>query len=456
MYHQQWLEIVENALNEIETNYPNSPVNERNKWRNRIQQIKKSCDLLLESWSVIEERIANLFEEHPELSGNGKELNEEFWLNESVVRQFRQGQGYFGLTMFQEAKDLFYQVVDEEPEFLLGRIYLGLTQFHENQLEESTSNFRLIIQTASQEVFQAFAYHMLGCIEVKRGDDQQAIYYFRKAVGLYPEYSDGWFNLGACQYRLKEYYEAIPYFYHALNINENDWESMYYLSDCYRHYQEWGSVNFWRLACYEKTNHPQVISSIAQDYEEMGEFQKALEWYRRLLAYDQYKPLAFQGISWNYWALQDETNAFLWLKKGLTLYPKHPELLFTYVWICFSKGDYDLVEQVFSYIPKELSQQPVWLALRSRLSMQTGDMTQAIQIAEELIGQDVVSAQALGHYQKGRAYLEDGQIKKALTHFQEANTRMKNWKDPIFYQGVCHMMEGRPDLTRQCWDKIST
>lgn len=454
MFQQQWMDLVEQTLNEFETNYPNSPLKEREKWKSRFRQLKKSCDQLLESWAVIEERVAHLLNAHPELIGEEKALEEEFWLHESVVRQFRQGQGYFGLTMFHEAKDLFYQVVQQEPDFLLGRVYLGLTQFHANQLEESANQFHLVVKTTNQDVFVGFATHMLGCIEVKQGNDQQAIRHFRKTVSILSNHSDSWFNLGACYYRLGEYHEAIPYFYHALNINEHDWESMYYLSNCYRHYREWGSVNFWRMACYEKTHHPQVMISIAHDYEEMGEHEKAIEWYRKLLSNPDHQCTAYHGIAWNYWAKKDADTAVLWLKKGLSLDPKNPNLLFTYAWISFAQGDYDRVEKILTFIPLETQQQPNWIAIRSRLSTKVGDVSQAIQTAEELILQEQNSAQAMGYYQKGRVLLEMGQVPDAIQHFQEASSRVKNWKDPIFYQGVCHMIEGRTDLMRQCWKGI--
>ncbi|SDY98381.1 tetratricopeptide repeat protein [Thermoactinomyces sp. DSM 45892] len=454
MFQPQWIEIVEQTLKEIETNYPNSPLKDRQKWKGRFRQLKKSCDQLLESWSAIEERVAQLIHEHPELISDEKEVEEEFWIHESVVRQFRQGQGYFNLTMFHEAKDLFHQVVHQEPDFLLGRVYLGLSQFHAGELEESANHFHLVIRTTTQDVFVGFATHMLGCIEVKQGNDQQAIKYFRKVISIIPDHSDSWFNLGTCYYRMGEYHEAIPHFYHALNINEHDWESMHYLSNCYRHYREWGSVNFWRMASYEKTHHPMVMISIAHDYEEMGEHDKAIDWYRKLTSNQEHRFTAYHGIAWNFWAKHDANSALLWLKKGLTLDPRNPNLLFMFAWISFLQGEDDKVEKVLSSIPIEAQKQPNWIAMRSRLSTKAGKTPEAIQIAEEMIEQEQSSSQAMGHYQKGRVLLEMGQIPEAIEQFQEAHSRLKSWRDPIFYQGICHLIEGRSDLMQQCWKEI--
>ncbi|WP_168188860.1 tetratricopeptide repeat protein [Thermoflavimicrobium daqui] len=454
MFHNQWLQVVQRALEEIKTHYPNCTVQERPIWQSRLLQIKQSCDRMLESWACVEEEITQLLQEHPELLDEGKVIEDEVFLDESVVRQFRQGQGYYGLTMFHEAKQFFQQVVDEAPDFLLGRMYLGLTLFQENKLTEAAHQFHLLRQTATHEEFIGFAHHMLGCIYVKQGKDEEAIRQFNKTVSYLPQQADAWFNLGACHYRLKEYHEAVPYFYHALSINEDDWESMYYLSSCYRHYKEWESVTFWRLASYEKTNHPRVIESIAQDYEEMGQSEQALKWYRRLLFYHPKSSVAYHGIAWNLWMLGQRNEAFLWLKKGLTLFPTNVDLLFSYVWLSLSQGETHAVQKVLQTLPTDLIKQPLWLVVRSRLFTLLGKFEQATKTAEQLIEQENDSVRAMGYYQKGRTYLEMGKIPEAAQYFQEAHHLVNHWKDPLFFKGICHLVEGKPELTQSCWQQI--
>ncbi|MBA4543180.1 MULTISPECIES: lipopolysaccharide assembly protein LapB [Thermoactinomyces] len=454
MFHQQWQDLVHNALEEIKLKYPNCSLAEKTKWRQRFLQIKQSCDQLLETWALVEEEIRQLLHDHPDLGSDETEIDEEIWLDESAVRQFRQGQGYYGLTMYAKAKRLFQEVIELEPDFLLGRLYLGLTHFQEENLDEARRQFELVAKTAAHETFIGFARHMLGCILVKEGNDRQAIREFSKVVSMLPDHADAWFNLGACHYRLEEYHEAIPYFYHALSLNEDDWESMYYLSSCYRHHQEWGSVSFWRLASYEKAKLPRIMESIAHDYEEMGQPAQAMEWYKRLLSSDPKKPEAYYGIAWNLWTLKRESESLLWLKKGLSLFPDHPDLLFAYVWISISQGELKQARSAVSRLPAKVAEQPKWLAVRSHLSTHTGDFRQAASIADQLITHEQTALQAMGYYQKGRATLEMGHSGEAISHFKTAQKLAPNWKDPLFYEGVCHLMEGRPDLTRSCWGQL--
>jgi tetratricopeptide (TPR) repeat protein len=455
MFHKEWLEQVEIALREIETRFPHCPVSERPKWRKRFLQIQESCNQLLQAWVTLEERIAGLLSEHPDLCSEEVETGEEFWMSESTVRRFRQGQGYYWLTMYKEAGGLFKSLVEQEPDFLLGRVYLGLTLFQSGRLDEARSHFHLVAETAGADPFVSFARHMLGCIAVKEGDDRKAIREFSKAAALQPDYADSWFNLGACHYRLGEYHEAIPCFYHALSLDEDDWEAMYYLSGCYRHANEWQSVTFWRLASYEKANHPRILESIAHDWEEMGNPKEAIKWYRRLLEADPRHPGAYHGLAWNLWATGRTAEAFAWIKKGLSLIPRHPDLLFTFIWLSMASGDMDRAEAALGHLTEQMEEEPIWLAVRSRLLTHMGDFKQAMQAADRLTSLEKPEFQAMGYYQKGRILLEAGDPGSASGHFRVARRLAPDWQDPLFFEGICHLIEGRPDAMRECLGQMA-
>jgi tetratricopeptide (TPR) repeat protein len=161
MFHQ-WTETVKRALKEIEKRYPAGSPEERKRLRERFVQIKRACDNLLEAWADIEDRIVRLVHAYPELAEEGEELEGEFELDEMVVRRFRQGQGFYRLNMFVEAEEAFREVVEEEPEFLLGRVYLALSHFQKGNTDEAYRHFQLIASTTNHDVFIAFARHMMG------------------------------------------------------------------------------------------------------------------------------------------------------------------------------------------------------------------------------------------------------------------------------------------------------
>jgi tetratricopeptide (TPR) repeat protein len=455
VFHQ-WIDTILQGLTEIEDQYPTGSAQERERLKERFHQIQTVCQHLLESWALVEEQMARLLQRHPELSVQDQVLEEEFWLREESVRQFRQGQGYYQLRMFAQAENAFNQVVKDEPEFLLGRIYLALSHFQSGEWDEADRQFQMVAKTATHDVFLGFAHHMLGCVRVKRGDDRQAIRVFHKALSYDQHNPDTWFNIGTCHFRLGEYTDAIRHFFQAVLLDEEDWEAMLSLSQCYQQIGERENGLYWRIWVYEKTRHPHVMEAIAHDYEEMGNPEEALLWYRKLLSHDPVNPAAYHGISWNLWALGKTTDAEMWLKKGLSLAPQNPDLLFTRLWMWMQQGEWAKAEKMMTRVPDHVKQQPDWLLIRSQLLTHLHEFSRAESLAEVVMQQSVPSVQAMGCFQKGRILLEQGRTAEAIRLFQQAQQLCVQWKEPVFFEGLCHFIEGRPDLTRQRWQHLST
>ncbi|MFC4078046.1 tetratricopeptide repeat protein [Salinithrix halophila] len=451
----QWLEQVKQHLEKIEEQYPGSVDPDRSRLREEFHQIQQVCDHVLEGWISLEERVSSLLNEEPDLAAEEEEVGEEFWLDGQVVRSFREGQGYYQLKMFGEAKPYFDQVVKEAPDFLLGRVYLALSDFQQRKWDDAFREFHLVAETSDHPRFAAFARHMLGCVHVQRGEDEKAIRQFDKALTLNPENGDAWFNLGACQYRLGQYAEAIPYFFHALHLDRDDWEAMYYLSCCYKEAGEWEGVHFWRRAVYEKTNSPAVMETIAQDFEESGDVEAALRWYRKLAATDPKRASAYHGMSWSLWLKGCQEEALLVLQKGLTIDPRNPDTLFTYVWYLLQQGDLGQVEKALAKLPEEMMAHPLWMMLRSRLFVHCQEFDRAEEAARKVVHHQDPFTRSLGHYQLGRIFLDRKQIHEAAGEFQKAQQLSPHWKEPLFYQGLCHLLDGKIDGTRQCWEQIS-
>lgn len=455
MNHQQWAEIVQNLIDKIELEYASSSSKKREEWKKQLKQMKQTCDDLLISWATVEDSIAKVFQQYPDLfHDETNPIEEEFFLDESSLHQFRQGQGYYELAMFDSATPLLERLVQSEPDFLLGRVFLGLCYYQQKEWDEAKYHFELITKTATSNEFIGFAYHMLGCIELQVSKVKRAKKRFAKAISIIPENGDSWFNLAVCHYRLKQYQEAIPLFFQVLSLDGDDWKSMYYLSKCYHHSNQKENIAFWRLAALEKANHPQVVEAIAQDYEEQGKYEKAIDWYRRLLSQDRRERIVYRGMAWNYWMLRDSNQATCWLKKGLSLFPKDPYLLSLHLWMLLQLGKTNKAKDIIHFLPSQHTSTSIWNALLSRFFTQTGDIEQAIEIAEQLIKQEKEAISGLGHYQKGRILLETGETNQAIQSFQKARKTVSNWKDPIFYEGVCHLIQEQPSQTRDCWEKI--
>ncbi|SFS95104.1 tetratricopeptide repeat protein [Marininema halotolerans] len=453
---QQWLEQLTKELGEIGESYPHAPEPDRSRLKEEFKEIQLICENVLEGWITLEEQMALMAKKYPELATESaqEDIGEEFWLEGHVVRSFRQGQGYYQLKMFGEAKPYFNRVVQEAPDFLLGRVYLALSYFQQQNWEEASKEFYLVTKTAEHSRFVSFAYHMLGCIHVQKGEDELAVRQFTRSLDIHEEGKDTWFNLGACYYRLRNYPEAIPQFFQSLRLDPDDWESMYYLSCCYKEVEQWESVRFWRSAVYKKTNHPIVMESIAKDFEDTGDVEGALRWYQKLMIADPKRASAYHGVSWNKWASGDHDGALLLLQKGLTLEPHNKEYLFTYVWYLLQQGELKKVEKVLQRLSDEMLSHPQWLILRSRWHVHCGDFTNAKATARQVVDSQDPYTCSLGYYQLGRVLLEQEDVKEAAKHFHTALQLFPQWKEPLFYQGLCYLLDGEIEGTRQCWEQL--
>lgn len=419
-----------------------------------IRQWMREC---LEGWINLEEDVAILLQSYPDLDDEQQEeVGESFWLDGEVVRTFRQGQGYYQLRMFQEARPYFDEVVQSEPDFLLGRIYLALSQFQSAQWSEAQRHFQLVAETADHLHFQVFAFHMLGCVHVKRGQDERAIHYFKRALEIDTEHGDSWFNLGACYTRLQDYHEAIPCFYHALRTGEGDWEAMYYLALCYEQAGRSESAAYWRMAAFEEIKQPEMMEEIARDFETSGDVDGAIRWYRKLLQRCPKRVTGYHGISWLLWQQGAHEEARALLKKALSLAPQDSELLFTFAWFQLQEGEMEGIQQILRQLSRSITEEPMWLILRARLHARAHEWEQAIDLADQVIRQTQGDRfiQSLGHYQMGRVLLQQQKPREARAHFRDAATITPNWREPLFFEGLCHWMEGNPEGMRRCWEAM--
>lgn len=110
-------------------------------------------------------------------------------------------------------------------------------------------------------------------------------------------------------------------------------------------------------------------------------------------------------------------------QKGLTLFPKHSGLLLAYVWMCMDVHDHHRAEKALNALPDEVAEEPVWTAVRSRLSIHTGNVNEAADLAEKLLKQENSSIRAMGHYHKGRALMEKEISRKRFN----ISARLKSW-----------------------------
>lgn len=474
-----WFDWMEDALTQIETIYSHCSAEVQQELANRFRHLQDVNDDWLDAWLLLQERFHQVTEKYPELtdaeqltmglpyvnnvnSGQSKpsvtnsDADEksydtlEFWIDEHALHQFRIGQGYYNLWMFPEALDQFLQVMDTEPDFLLGRLYLALTHFQREKWEEAEKEFQLVLKTAPHNEFSRFAYHMLGCVLVKQNQDVKAVRQFSRALEINSENADTLFNLGACHYRLRSIRLAIPCFEQAIMQEPDDWESMLYLARCYSTLGDHEQSTYWRQQSYQTSQKPWIISEIADHFERQGQLDQALAWNMYCVTKHPEWAEGYHGVAWNIWRKDRSPQAVLWLKKALTLKRDDANMQFSYWWITHNVGTPKEKARVDNHLSSVMRQSPLWKLAHGNQYRIKGDLDQAKKTLTPLLNAQEMRVQGAAYYQLAHLYMAEQNWTEAVKHFHAARERDEQLHDTLLFEGICHYLTGDEAQSQNC------
>lgn len=471
-----WFDWMEDALMQLDAIYPHCPDEVKHELIDRFQHLQDVNDEWLQKWLYLQERFQQVSERYPELvqeqlpsflsdatslhhhdsNIEGEGDNEaadgqlEFWIDEQVLHQFREGQGYYELLMFPQANKQFMEVIDMEPDFLLGRLYFALTCFHRKQWEEAEKQFKLILRTSPHKEFTRFAHHMLGCLLVKQNEDVKAVRHFYRALAIEDNNADTLFNLGACHYRLRSIRLAIPCFEQALLQNEDDWESMLYLAACHNAIGFAEGAIQWRKLAYETSQKPHIISQIADEYERHGDPEQALKWHLYCVNKHPEWAEGYHGVAWNIWQNNRDPQAIVWLKKALSLKREDSNILFSYWWISRHLGLVNETARIDRHFTTIMHDSPLWRLAHGNRYRIKGETEQAIEALTPLLNAEEKRIQGAAYYQLAHLYMEEQQWSEAVAYFNEARKRDEQLHETWLFEGICHYLSGDEETSKTC------
>lgn len=467
---------MEEALAQIESIYPRCSTEVQRELADRFRHLQDVSDGWLDAWLLLQERFRDVIEKYPELAGqndtstaffppavqpDNKEVGEagpdlqsdeslKFWVDERAMQQFRIGQGYYNLWMFSDAMSQFLQVVDDEPDFVLARLYLALTYFQQEQWERAETEFQLVLETAPHPEFLRFCHHMLGCLFVRQKKDVKAVRHFSRALEMDVENSDTLFNLGACHYRLGSVQFAIPCFEQAIALNGDDWESMVYLAHCYTALGDHDQGTHWRKQAYEMSRKPWIISEIADSYERQQQLDEALKWNLYCVTNHPEWAEGYHGVAWNIWKKDRHPLAVVWLKKALTLKRDDVNILFSYWWIIHHVGTPEEKARVNRHVSSMMHQSPLWSLAHGNVYRVSGDFEQARKTLTPLLTAEEVRVQGAAHYQLAHLCMAEQKWKEAVDHFHKARECDGLLHETLLFEGICHYLTGDREASKNC------
>ncbi len=157
---------------------------------------------------------------------------------DASIASFRRGLGFYDLYMLEEAIQEFENLVQLEPDFIMGHFLLGHAYSHKGDHEKGEKEFRLVLALTKDPLLKGMVYNALGNIYAEGGKYEQALEEFLLSRESSKEVKEACFNLGATCYNLGRYRESVDYFNEAAEQSPDDWEIHFYLGKAYQYLKE--------------------------------------------------------------------------------------------------------------------------------------------------------------------------------------------------------------------------
>ncbi|GAA3405087.1 hypothetical protein ACFFNY_28260 [Paenibacillus hodogayensis] len=211
---KQLFATMNDALEDIVRLYPTADVQGKQDLHKKLDVLKSMSDSFIEHWLHFEEKLSRFLESMPQADNGEQAIPGETAVpnaaSEAAPAQepsleldeasetFKKGQGYFQLLMYDNAIREFAKAVEQQPDFLLARLYLAMGHMRLGNDVEAYRHFRLITSMTEQHQMKAISYNAMGCIQAKNANMEQAQQLFKLAYTADPSSVEPMINMGIC------------------------------------------------------------------------------------------------------------------------------------------------------------------------------------------------------------------------------------------------------------------
>ncbi|WP_235857358.1 tetratricopeptide repeat protein [Paenibacillus albiflavus] len=191
-------ETMNEVLDEVSKEYPHASKAQRTKLDEQLQVLKTMSDEFIENWLAFEEKLRIFYMTNPQTDpaqvhvtkskppkGTTVLTNSYEGYNVQSM-DFDRGQGYYKLSMFDEAIHQFETVVKGNPDCMLARAYLAMGHMRKGDHQEAARHFQFLIPLTDNAKIKAISYNVMGCIQYEKRNMDKAVEYFTKAYHCDP------------------------------------------------------------------------------------------------------------------------------------------------------------------------------------------------------------------------------------------------------------------------------
>ncbi|MCD1260267.1 hypothetical protein B5M42_015760 [Paenibacillus athensensis] len=169
------------VLEEIQREYPHTSGKQREALDEQLQVLKTMSDEFIESWLQFEEKLGKLYSAAPD---NTEPLHNELLeleMSGKESEEFKRGQGFYKLNMYDQAIREFEALLALQPDFVLARMYVAMGYLRKEEYGEAYRHFQFLLPLTDNTKMKAISYNAMGCIQIQNQNMEKAFEYFQKA-----------------------------------------------------------------------------------------------------------------------------------------------------------------------------------------------------------------------------------------------------------------------------------
>ena len=144
--------------------------------------------------------------------------------------------------------------------------------------------------------------------------------HLKKAVELYPPFSDAWTQLGVSYYRLQRMQEALAAYSEALKYNKLDPVTLNNLGSVYfsmNNFKE--AMHYYQEAIRYKSDYADALLNIGSCYGATQQYESAIRYFEKAIAVDPQMKQAYYFLGITYRNIGNEAMAVQYLSKAEAL-----------------------------------------------------------------------------------------------------------------------------------------
>jgi serine/threonine protein kinase/tetratricopeptide (TPR) repeat protein len=209
-----------------------------------------------------------------------------------ALKKFSEGQWFWNIGKYPEARELWKEAVALDPEFAWAHVSLGRCYYFFNDQQTGEVHFKKALSLLDR-LTEREKLWIVPQIESTRRNREEAARRYGIYLSHFPDDRSGWFNLGYNYMMNQQYDEALKAFKKALEIDPQHAGSIVNIATCYNGMGENQLAVDYYLKAFEL--NPESLTQaylnheFGQVYVRMGEYRKAQDVFEKMLGKENWR-----------------------------------------------------------------------------------------------------------------------------------------------------------------------